>query len=789
MVASLLTTAALATALGVAGLFALATRWRACGLVRLIPYALVVVAAAAGLAAALWDRDVGELVVAGALLLVVAVGAALLRPDWSPPAQAFFGALALLCAAFLAHAVEFTFSGELGGVAYPVAILLLLLEAFAFTLLLIGTHETMDTVARVRWRRRRETAPAPRGYAPFVSVHVPTHNEPPELVVQTLDALARLDYPAYEVLVLDNNTADPSLWQPVERRCEELGLRFVHLENWPGYKAGALNHGLQIADERTEIIAIVDADFIVEPGFLRESVGAFANRGVGIVQTRQGFRSEPGNNYLRRLALTYRSFDEVSMPTRNERNAIIFAGTMGLLRKRALVESGGWGEWCVTEDAELSLRIAARGWDSVYLEREFGNGVMPLTFGALKGQRFRWCLGGVQMLREHWRLMLSGRGRGPEGATLRLTRGQRYDYMAGALQWFQAPLSILFAGLLLAGVFAWAVGLGVTARPLAGFFVAVPTTLLVISLLRAFWGLRQRLGVGWIDAAATMAIFLSLTWAVALACVQGLGARGAAFLATPRAGGAESLRQILAATRAETPIALLLVAAAVVAVLTRSGFDAVFLVVLCGWSVLLFGMAPAVALAAARQHLESPALLRRRAVHERGERAPLYLRPPGLAWAAALAIAVVAIFAPALASGPGGAGIGDILMPLETEEEARAEEQEEEAERDRGPGATPAERPRPDRSPAEDGAEGGGGGGATGGGDTPPAPAPAPAPAGGGGGQAPSEPPASPPAPGGSAPIEPPGGGSRPTEPGDRAPIEPPGGGSRPADPGSQRVR
>lgn len=783
MLATFLTTAAAAAALGLLGLIALGARWRACGLARLVPYALGLVVAAAGIAVALWDRDLGELFLTGAILIAGAIGAAVLKPDWSPPAQAFFGVLALVCVAFVAHAIDFTFSGELEGIAYPAAILFLLLEAFAFTLLLIGTHETLDTVARVRWRRRRETAPAPAGYSPFVSIHVPTHNEPPELVIETLDALGRLDYGDHEVIVLDNNTDDVTLWQPVEQRCAELGFRFVHLENWPGYKAGALNHGLEIADPRTEIIAVVDADFIVEPDFLRQSVGAFAAPVVGIVQTRQGFRSEPGNDYLRRLALTYRSFDEVSMPTRNERNAIIFAGTMGLLRKEALVEAGGWGEWCVTEDAELSLRIAARGWDSVYLEHEFGNGVMPLTFSGLKGQRFRWCLGGVQMLREHWRLMLSGRGRAPDGTELRLTRGQRFDYMAGALQWFQAPLSIIFAGLLLVGVIAWALGAGVTARPLAGLFLAVPTTLLVTSLLRAFWGLRERLGVSWVDAASAMAIFLSLTWAVALASAHGLSGRGVAFLRTPKAGGPESVRQLFAATRAETPLALLLGAAAVVAFLTRSGLDAVFLGVLCVWSALLFGTAPVVAFAAARQHLESPALLRRRAVHDENERAPIYLRPASLGWAGALAAVLLAILVPSIASGPGGSGIGDILRPPEAED-ALADDPEEKQEQDRNAserrsGGREADNPRANadnRRDQGDGTQNGGGGdagksgggkagsGGTGGGgsggNTLPDPAPVEPPTGGGGGRGP---PVEPPA---SSPDHPGGGGSQPTDPG-----------------------
>ena len=64
-----------------------------------------------------------------------------------------------------------------------------------------------------------------------------------ELVAKTLNGLAALDYPNFEVLVIDNNTVDEKVWQPVEQYCARLGerFRFFHLPKWPGYKAGALN--------------------------------------------------------------------------------------------------------------------------------------------------------------------------------------------------------------------------------------------------------------------------------------------------------------------------------------------------------------------------------------------------------------------------------------------------------------------------------------------------------------------------------------------------------------------
>ena len=76
--------------------------------------------------------------------------------------------------------------------------------------------------------------------------------------------------------------------------------------------------------------------------------------------------------FFRAAYYGYKYFFAVSIPSRNEHNAIIFAGTMGLIRKSVLEEIGGWDEWCITEDAEASLRILQRGYESIYIDKSYG---------------------------------------------------------------------------------------------------------------------------------------------------------------------------------------------------------------------------------------------------------------------------------------------------------------------------------------------------------------------------------------------------------------------------------
>lgn len=667
MITALLALACVALATSFLGLLVAGGRWRIARFDSAIVYGILVAVPSYVAGRYVWHLPDTDLWVGLGLIVASCVAAAVARRDWNPAGQAFFGTLLLTAATFLVLGTRLALIPGRPLILRLGDLLLVALEASALVLLAMGTHETLDASVRVRWRRRTYGRHVP-GFAPFVSIHVATHNEPPELVIETLESLQLMDYPAYEVIVLDNNTDDPALWRPVEAFCERAGFRFVHLENWPGYKSGALNHGLEILDPRTEVIAIVDADFIVDREWLKETTGYFADPNTAIVQTSQGFRSEIDTGFFHRLALTYRAFDSLGLPSRNERNAIIFCGTMGMIRRSALLEAGGWGEWCVTEDAELSLRILARGYSATFVERIFGRGVMPLTFAALKSQRFRWCFGGIQLLRKHSRLLMTGRGRDEDGTELKLTRAQRYDYLAGALQWFGAPLTVVFAVLLVAGIGSRLLGFDATLRPLTGFFIAVPALLLITGLIRAVWALRLRLEATALDALGVFFIFLSMTWVVTLACFKGLTQMEGAFLRTPKFKENQSFLQTLRMTRAETPFAVALTAIAVAGALSITGWQDVFLVGLAAWSAIVFWSAPGTAFAASRTKISSRALRHRRDLEFERQRKPVYLRPAGFALAGAVTTLLLFALGGTVAVTPdtGAGDVGDLFaLPRE----------------------------------------------------------------------------------------------------------------------------
>ena len=135
--------------------------------------------------------------------------------------------------------------------------------------------EEIAAIAFGRGPRRLIAAalPAPDGFAPKVSIHVPAHREPPDMLKATLDAVARLDYPNFECVVVINNTPDPTFWRPIEEHCRTLGERFkfIHDDNVAGYKAGALRLALAHTAADAEIIGVIDADYVVRPDWLKDS--------------------------------------------------------------------------------------------------------------------------------------------------------------------------------------------------------------------------------------------------------------------------------------------------------------------------------------------------------------------------------------------------------------------------------------------------------------------------------------------------------------------------------------
>jgi cellulose synthase/poly-beta-1,6-N-acetylglucosamine synthase-like glycosyltransferase len=334
-----------------------------------------------------------------------------------------------------------------------------------------------------------------------------------------------------------------------------------------------------------EIIVVVDSDYVVKPNFLRETVPYFRDPQVAFVQTPQAFRNRYDNRFAYYSALAQRFFFEISMRSRNERNAIIFAGTMGLVRKRVLERIGGWDEWCITEDAEASLRILRKGYESIYINYAYGFGLLPTSFEDTKKQRFRWAFGGMQILKRYWRDLTPLPGSTPAE---KLTTRQGLSYLMGVLGWFNDLLVLVFTAFLLITILAFAYGWQLPVRQLTEWILFVPILSIITGVLRVAWALRLSTGCGWRDGLGAFGTMLAMSWTVACACVSALWNDNGKFLRTPKFGSESNLTRAVKAATWEAALGIVLVAGVPLVLFTRTNREGILLAGLLAWHAIIY---------------------------------------------------------------------------------------------------------------------------------------------------------------------------------------------------------
>jgi exo-beta-1,3-glucanase (GH17 family)/glycosyltransferase involved in cell wall biosynthesis len=439
----------------------------------------------------------------------------------------FFCALIQLACGLITWSATLPFNFYLSWIDWTMLVLLFPAQIAILAILLINGFEFTEVLWRRGWVRHAGLlTPDPVEKQPFVSIHLACYNEPPEMVIITLDSLAALQYENYEVLVIDNNTKDPAIWKPVQEYCEKLGtkFRFFHLEPWPGFKAGALNFGLKETDPRADVVAVIDADYVVREDWLATLTGYFHDPKVAVVQCPQAHRDFEHNRFRRMTAWEYDGFFRIGMHHRNERNAIIQHGTMTMVRRSALEGTGGWSEWTICEDAELGLRLMHAGYELVYVDELMGKGLTPADFKAYKSQRYRWAFGAMQILKGRWNWMTK---KGP------LSSGQRFHFLTGWFSWFADALHLIFT---LMAIF-WTAGM-------VGFptVFSLPMQLFLIPVIgfffaKAIFGIvlyRARVPCSWYDTLMASLASMGLSHAIARGILHGLTREKTSFVVTAK---------------------------------------------------------------------------------------------------------------------------------------------------------------------------------------------------------------------------------------------------------------
>ena len=252
------------------------------------------------------------------------------------------------------------------------------------------------------YKRRPEVGEAPaRRFEnlPSVTVQLPIYNEQ-YVVEQLIETVCRLDYPRQllQIQVLDDSTDETrSIAKAAAERIAALGypIEYLHRDHRRGYKAGALQAGLERA--RGELIAVFDADFSPNPDFLRRTVDYFTDPQVGMVQARWSYRNRDQSLLTQVQAVLLDGHFVFEHGGRSRSGRFFnFNGTAGVLRRAMIEDAGGWQHDTLTEDTDLSYRAQLKGWKFLYLPHVEVPSELPAEMASFQTQQARWAKGLIQ---------------------------------------------------------------------------------------------------------------------------------------------------------------------------------------------------------------------------------------------------------------------------------------------------------------------------------------------------------------------------------------------------------
>jgi poly-beta-1,6-N-acetyl-D-glucosamine synthase len=274
--------------------------------------------------------------------------------------------------------------------------LMLLLSVLAVRYLLM-----LGLAAKDAWEQTPTSELLDRTDWPSVSIIMPVYNES-KLIGQVLERLFALDYPDYEILVIDDGSSDNTFLHAMlaARNVQQPRVRILPKPN--GGKSDALNHGLSLAGG--EIVVCIDGDAVLDPLALKLVIAHFDTPAVGAVagNVRVSNRDTAWGVFQ---ALEYALGLGLMKRAQSAAGAVaIVPGPLGAFRKEAVARAGGYDHDTFAEDFDLTLKLLEDGWQVIYESRACVFTEAPETLMQLMKQRYRWSRGSVQVLRKRWHM-------------------------------------------------------------------------------------------------------------------------------------------------------------------------------------------------------------------------------------------------------------------------------------------------------------------------------------------------------------------------------------------------
>lgn len=198
-------------------------------------------------------------------------------------------------------------------------------------------------------------------YKPFASVMIPAHNEE-GVIGDTVENIRQMDYENMEIIVIDDRSTDntASVIKNLELKFDNVKALIRDKDAFPG-KSAVLNDALKLA--KGEAILVFDADATVDRDFLKKLVPHLEPKDVGAVQARKVIRNKD-YNWLTKCQSNEYSIDVHCQLSRDSvKGAVELRGNGELIKREALEDIGGWNNYTITDDLDMSTRLHIKGWD------------------------------------------------------------------------------------------------------------------------------------------------------------------------------------------------------------------------------------------------------------------------------------------------------------------------------------------------------------------------------------------------------------------------------------------
>src|SRR5579863_9341945 len=281
---------------------------------------------------------------------------------------------------------------------------------FVLCIILIAVCALSVQLAGLAWVRLFRKCPSLKraelaeAELPHVLVQLPVCDEGP-LAVRVAASAAQIDWPRDRLTIqlLDDGDSGQHLQLAADVRAvvpEGVNFHILRRGDRKGFKAGNLAFGLVHSD--APFVAVLDADFVPPPDFLRRTVPALlADSGLAFVQARWGHANRAANWLTRVQGLLLDAHFAVEQEARFRAGLpLSFNGSAGVWNRTAIEQGGGWTGDTLTEDLDLSMRCMMQGWRGAMVSDLVVPGELPQTAAAWRAQQARWTKGHAQVARK-----------------------------------------------------------------------------------------------------------------------------------------------------------------------------------------------------------------------------------------------------------------------------------------------------------------------------------------------------------------------------------------------------